>query len=542
MDGTPLCATVSDPAIASVDSKLDDLCREIADKYAEICALERQKRELLSQRNALLPIFQQDVAIHFQICQFLQEPGELSPSVRAISQTCRAWREMVLEMPLLWTFIQLGAGYRKLAWGREVLKRSKGCPLYLNYIKKAPSTLPSYEVRIDTHQFFTDCIRDPGRIKSLSVHVQSLYHQEPDECTQILECIGTSPACLESLWVHIDHHSGSNRLPEVLLRCAPPRLRSLSLKNYQAVWTSSLMCASLTQLEIISPTVKLSLNRVVESLRQLPLLEALHLTDCITPDVHHFNVLETQRQAFALPRLRKFKTESPSPFIAYMYLAIRYPPTTQVDLKITTRFHIESTAQIYWAFAAILSGFTPLELQLGLKITERHFLTEISLVDNVMGTKLCSLKVASSLPQDAIAIIWSGLPKSRIVSITSDIESTTAAWWMGLLNLDRVHSITVSFSIAPFLTSSAPTSFTAEEDGEPSSPPPFPVLANLHLESVKLHKCDQSGSRIISMLLGWLEGRVLCGLALEKLTLRRCDPFLGDLDSLGDLIGEVVDE
>ncbi|KAI9444551.1 hypothetical protein H4582DRAFT_2070281 [Lactarius indigo] len=256
---------------------------------AEIKSLEESIRVLRHRRNALAPVSSLPTEVTTAIFSFLCLPGTSQQggkpdhhlSSLRISHVCRQWREIALDLPLLWSHFDFASV--NPAGATEMLARAKTAPLYV-------------EARVPT--YFWDGFRFSAFQKELQSHASQICHlsisAEPFHLRRTLEGL-TSPApTLEYLSLTIDKYRFKTpsrvSVPDTLFDGATPRLSCLKLYNCNISWQSPLL-KGLENLEIrvLSTNENPSLAVWLDALDEMPQLKTLVLHSASPPGLVNFS-------------------------------------------------------------------------------------------------------------------------------------------------------------------------------------------------------------------------------------------------------------
>ena len=250
-------------------------------------------------------------------------------NVITLSHVCRYWRDLMLDLPRLWTFIRVTGSFSNRLMFNEMITRSGGFPL---------SILLTYQVPGNDRSIFdllglTSVVCDHSeRIQELGVLVRVPH------AGLILDCISkqTLP-CLEKLWLDTDPTPGVVRVwPVTLFDNTIPPLRSLHINDIVIAW---LPFEGLTQLELTCRTSP-PLHALLHTLRQSPLLEILTLHMVPADDNDDDPPTIDEPTAVLLPCLRRLQLYVGSLYCAAFSVLphLTFPPSTAVGLKFSGRF------------------------------------------------------------------------------------------------------------------------------------------------------------------------------------------------------------
>ena len=240
-----------------------EVCTYKAKVYRNtLIPISRLHTEILSIIFSLLPSFE---ALTF-------ESFPPTPSF-PISHVCRRWREISLDLPYLWSLINL----TKLtpAGAAAMLVRAKMAPLYLEVetIKWNRAKFKAFKEQIETHNH---------HIRSLSITVKS------NHLKMFGQLVSSAPS-LESLSIcnRGSFHSDSPVIiPDNLFDGITPKLTYLDLSCCGILWQSPLL-KGLRVLELFSfpARARTTFYSWLRALKQMPQLERLVLRHGIPSDL-----------------------------------------------------------------------------------------------------------------------------------------------------------------------------------------------------------------------------------------------------------------
>ena len=273
---------------------------------SEIKSLEESVRALKLRRNQLSPISSLPPEVFLAIFSLLWPGGGRRPDSDndhltrlSISHVCHQWREIALDIPLLWSHVDFFA--QAAAGTAEILARAKSAPLYF----EASAGHRWDDVRFSTFQ--NELRTRAAHICHLRISAKPLYLQRAAK-----ELVSPAPT-LEYLEL-TSHSSGrsrrriwvpSARIPDTLFNGCTPRLSHLELRC-DISWKSPLL-KGLKHLEIITPfgharpllTVWLDALGEMTQLKTLILREASPIARYLPFDVERERVI-------TLPSLNRF--------------------------------------------------------------------------------------------------------------------------------------------------------------------------------------------------------------------------------------------
>ncbi|KIY53370.1 hypothetical protein FISHEDRAFT_33448, partial [Fistulina hepatica ATCC 64428] len=302
------------------------LSREVQEIDDEIGTLETKVRALRSRRNAIAaPTARLPNEILSKIFHHVRRangPNKLG-WIREVSHVCSYWRQVAINMPVLWNTPNLHCA----RWAVEMLKRSKKSPLYI--IAEMTYMTPKM---VETVQL---ALQSLDRTRELSITASTGGLQRLFRHT-----LSYAPV-LESLTIHNSRYpyvvdSGFN-IPDSFLRGDAPRLRRLEIVQCQLRWDSPFL-TGLTHLKIVDlmehrrPTI----DQLVNVLDKMPCLELLHLVDAL-PTLSK-SVMQPPHVSVkaVLPKLRMLFLTATVVECAQVLDAIEYPEWATVRLAVNT--------------------------------------------------------------------------------------------------------------------------------------------------------------------------------------------------------------
>ncbi|RDB25738.1 hypothetical protein Hypma_006084 [Hypsizygus marmoreus] len=332
----PQCPTSSCfRSLPGLDSSLDGVfdatafsARDIIDDAekqidARLAALDVSARVLKRQRNAIAPISKLPPETLCNIFQHVRDADrEQSPGCinwARVSHVCAHWREIAINFPSLWTYIE--HQYHK-EWIREMLLRSKGAPIYI-----------SANSSRNSEQFLQNISSHIHRVKELSA--RSFQGYESNYFIQKLTELPPAAApILEKFSLLLRSDGQSRGLPKDLFPGGTPLLRHLELDNCAVDWNSPIMRNPLTTLKlsvhnVFRGSVKPSVEQVASVLRDMPSLEILELRRILRPIR---SAALTSERNVNLIHLKSLSIDSGIYECRHLLDHLILPPTTSITL------------------------------------------------------------------------------------------------------------------------------------------------------------------------------------------------------------------
>jgi hypothetical protein len=315
---------------------------------AEIISLERSIRALRLRRNALSPISSLPPEVFAAIFSLLcplspdRNPDRHLARLR-VSHVCHHWREIALNHPLLWSYVDftdLG-----LAGATEILDRAKSAPLYL-------------EARVPDRSW--DDVRYTTFRKEVQTRIPYVYHLSIGAGIFYLhptleEFVSPAPT-LESLSLfsrggYRTRTTGDHiAVPATLFNGSAPRLSRLKLRNCEISWQSPLL-KGLRYLEFLSPPAKArpKLTAWLDALGEMPQLKtlALHSFSLIAPPFP-FGV----ERAATLPSLTHLEIFSSPRACALVLAHLDLPALTTLCVTAHSRYPNNDNMQVLLPYVA----------------------------------------------------------------------------------------------------------------------------------------------------------------------------------------------
>ncbi|KAG2337675.1 hypothetical protein BDR05DRAFT_763961 [Suillus weaverae] len=288
-----------------------------------------------SRRNALVYVSRLPPEILANIFMYIMSNEESymgtsdprgAPACLAATHVCRYWRQVALEYPILWAFID-GVSAQ---WLAIMLERSKKVALVVIYNDPKPLRQCGFE------QFLSHL----PRITFLQLC------PSPPEADRILNCLSSLPAPLLHTFkfVVFGDPTFARPISDTIFQGQAPQLRSVQLVQCCFSWTSCIF-TGLHSLHIGSSAKRSSLSQILSALRRMPELELITLEPRSS---EHVDALSVQ---VSLPRLRRIELFNSTILTATsLFSHLVLPVDVRVVLSLTK---IESTQSFADLFSAI---------------------------------------------------------------------------------------------------------------------------------------------------------------------------------------------
>ena len=272
----------------------------------------------------------------------------------AITHVCTHWREVALSTPTLWNYIVLPC---RLQCVREMLARSQGVPLSIHHravtTRRRTEDLQSLQAalaaihRVRLLRLFLPW-ETYRKVSSLLLAPAPLLTQMHVSTPNMLSCIGRAPPVLP------------------LDQPTHPALATLDLSAYSVSWPQLATCSNLRHFSVhYAPFMRPTLHtvaEVLETLRGMPLLETLNLSNVLLSPLPQFSDPTRQPLTVNLPHLEHFTLCGEAAPSAGLLDNVHHPNTTRLTLHYS---HIAETDLpiILPSIWSKLSGETTLESQ-----------------------------------------------------------------------------------------------------------------------------------------------------------------------------------
>ncbi|EIW58221.1 uncharacterized protein TRAVEDRAFT_47389 [Trametes versicolor FP-101664 SS1] len=463
-----------------------------------------------------------------------------------LTHVCRAWREIALDTPRLWSHIVL----TQPAVAKQVLARSKKAPLWLS-----ASLNHSDDQRAETMDVL---MKESGRLKEL--HLTG-----PAHTVQALSAKWRMSAdLLETINISSDFRQFD---PASLLPAPPlssdifsgqtPKLRHLQIHRIAVDWSNPLFCNTLKTLIIHTvydnaPSLG-EFSQLLDALEAMPQLERLQLNESIPrlPDdttqlSHHV------QRTISLQHLRHIELFSDAIDSANLLRHISAP----AELRLTVSGRTErGVTDLVHIFSECLGRSTPFRTARLAPLYSSQVSMKLwrSYVDSIEGGNVVPPSDAE-LTLDAYphsralqALIQLSTFFTQIYRFEVQLEAHRSWDWemiFGRMPQVRVLSVTGQGDLG-FLPALATLRYDDDADAQAqidgNEKPPLRHLHTLELSGVRFG-CGHSDhqSHFLEALLDWLILRCNYGVPILRLVLRACINVEGDaIERLQEVVPDI---
>ncbi|TFK63436.1 hypothetical protein BDN72DRAFT_847599 [Pluteus cervinus] len=408
----------------------------------ELAVLRESIRALQAFRNTFTPIYRLPPEILSRIFSFTQ-PGvknhNRSTSLRwtRVTYVSQHWRNVAISTPSLWTHIDR---FRPKDLVEMWLQRSKAAPLFVNLCPN--SSEDEYAYLIKTSLF---------RIRELRMEVGAgtwnSFWSNLSSPAPLLACLEVSiPRTLPPLTISDSTFAG-----------ATPCLRRLELTGCSVDLNSHLF-KDLTVLELHSPPQKILARDLLITIRKLPGLASLVLSDVL-----HKNAapLSSNFDTITLPHLGKLSIKGGSFVEDLDFLShLSFPTNTTLQLYSETQASTEGMAAALLNFMSVynaarcqqsfpyllnlsLDDWNTLELTIRAECTERAHNPALPVfVDlRIYGWLRASLQLSDTPETTALL---SSLPLPFLASFSTSCNLDAKVWANGFGHLPNLKHISVA--------------------------------------------------------------------------------------------------
>ena len=306
-----------DAQCSSADYDVADVVRRALE--AEIAMHADAIIDLKGRINTIAPISKlppemlAEVFLHV-VANYHCEPGRLVHNAAmfsykwiTITHVCRAWRDIALNTPRLWSYLVLASPEMT----EMVLARSKMAPLCVT-----ATILSASDWRF---KLLETIMQNSRRIKDVYVVgsarvLRSLVAKWSGPADLLESIFLTESRVYDPMAIFPSGHLTSDVLPK-LFASHTPKLRHLEIDRTVITWDNPLLCSSLTTLRISCRRENLQRNgtfpQFLAALENMPLLEHIHLIEAIPRVPEDTTSLPpATRSPVALPHLRNLEVIS----------------------------------------------------------------------------------------------------------------------------------------------------------------------------------------------------------------------------------------
>lgn len=231
-----------------------------------------------------------------------------------VSHVCSHWRRIALGCPAFWSHIQC----THPTWAVEMLRRSRNMPLTVVATPRRYYT---------TSPAIRSVLGHLWRIRELSLLPDSsdLLHWEG-----LLANLKLPAPLLETLHIEFIIPHPKSKLPDGIFKNSP-RLRHLTLRNCNLIWSTILPCALTTfQISNLHPRYQPSMDQLLTVLEKLPSLTTLTLSDAFKSHAAK-NAMPIQKRV-SLPSLKSLEVSTSLEACIFLLNHMDYPTTTKISV------------------------------------------------------------------------------------------------------------------------------------------------------------------------------------------------------------------
>ncbi|KAI0766630.1 hypothetical protein BD413DRAFT_615043 [Trametes elegans] len=318
---------------------------ELKTQYNNMSPSSRLPPEILSE------IFTLVAVDHFQSMRKMHYGSFRAYKWIALTHVCRAWRNIALNTPRLWSRIIVTQSDMAL----EVLSRSRKAPLHVSATVNAPD---------DPRAAVLDAIvKEPSRLEELHVTAPArMVHAWSSKWTQPADNL--EKLSLDSDLKAFDHSSlfASSSLCPQLFSGHAPSLRHLDVQRIAIDWNHPLFCETLRSLTIHANydiTPKLGVfTQLLDALVNMKQLERLQLNEAIPRLAEEGTHSPEVQRTVMLPNLQLIDLFSDGTECAQLLRHLSLPPTVKMIVNGRTE---RGAADLVRVYSDHLSRAEPLE-------------------------------------------------------------------------------------------------------------------------------------------------------------------------------------
>jgi hypothetical protein len=514
---------------AGIDNALVALAESMR---VQIAALAESMRALRSRRNSLAPISCLPNEVLATVFKHLAEeksfqsyPGaNHSPPCVRVTHVCRHWRQVALEYPSLWAFVDCTCA----RWIGVMLERSKKAALVVTC---NASSLPP--------ECLEQVLSQLPRIKVLRLY------SHPWDVDRALVHLSSQPAPLLQNFKFVviggEFRHTFRPVSDVIFQGQVPQLRSLELTTGSFGWTSCIFSGLRTlYVRGIGFTSSSTLSEFLPALRRIPELEWLTL--------ERLSIVSGENRVSSdkvpLARLKSIVLDATIQTAVTLFTHLTLPCNAKIALDLT---NIEGHQNISDLFSAMDKGpgksgpalrslctlLSPASIVVQFSKSmesERLYSSKTSHKDVRLSVQFhwdSSVSIEPIIIFDICRIVAQGTIRSLSVSSFKNLEEPF--WRTGSANLPSLERIHVSNSSIEGLLAALQIEETENAD---IAYPSLHVLDFKYLDFLEYEPGDLHGILV-------MRGR-LCA-PLDKLRLTECRGLMDDDVELLEEVVEVVD-
>ncbi|KAH9857359.1 hypothetical protein C2E23DRAFT_807655 [Lenzites betulinus] len=438
----------------------------------------------------------------------------------ALTHVCRAWREIALNTPRLWSRIVL----KRPEMATEALARSKKAPLsFLVQLTNPP------ESQVDVLE---KVIQESERLVQLQISSQSRLVYWLSSKWEL------AAPFLEDITITTDLTQLGNDSDIPSLPLSPkffsgktPSLRRLKLCMVPFDWTHPFFCSTLRTLDIQAPydlrSNPAEFSQLLLAFERMPLLESVNLHEGIPHLPEGLAQLPAEAaRSVVLPNLRSLEVVSNTQDAANFLRHLAFPSSAQFFVCGLTPVGAESLIQV---FSDRLSGGPPRRTMRieqpypsQIEVDVWNGCVELGALDQADRPRpdaQLAMEVSLSGPQShtlqTLAVNTAFLPELHRL----DMDLITSGWDYKTLfrRLPALQVLSLSGPIeSNFFDAFATLASSEDTDADANAP----LLPSLH--TIELHGARVGGLQARDGLLDLLIQRCHLGVPIQRLVLRAC--------------------
>ncbi|KAG1726288.1 hypothetical protein EDB19DRAFT_1857924 [Suillus lakei] len=499
-----------------------------ADIDKDIAALLASLSVLRSRRNTFASIFSLPPEILATIFTYIVEEVNLkiytgtprrggAPTSMIVIHVCRHWRQVALECPSLWTFIDSLSA----RWVVTMLERSKEAALVV--IHNAPVA--------PKHCVVEQLLLQLPRIKVLEICSSSV------DVNRILNCLSSQPAPLLQVFkfsVLWNYHRGPSVRPisDTIFQGRAPLLRSVELAECSFSLTSCIFSGLQTLNVRIGYPLHLTLSQLLAALRRMPDLEqlALELPSAISEGTELFDQVP-------LTRLRSIALDGCTIRTAvYLFSRLVLPVDPRIALNLTEIENPQSFSDLFSTMHKHPDGSVPIIRSLRAKFS--HIIVGVQFSTLLAFKSEYSWRIHNDDIRLSIQFRYASNPaiifdmcqivshhKIQSLFVSTPLDLSQHFWRVGFAALPELESIhlsqtTISGFIHALMTVDVPMA--------------YPLLRALKLDNIELGRDELEDLRDIARM------RAKGDIGIHKLRLTNCSNVMEEnLQLLEEVIADV---